>query len=140
MTQHLHRLIVIAAANRVNGVASWLNANLGADTVPGDLGPPLNASGSAGLPVTHRWASIALRDGEARDVLRRLCQLGGQGQPNLATWAGWTRAQKRTWAAGVRTAVWTSYGVWCNLSDNDGVWDAPAAALSACGLQVVEAM
>jgi len=130
-----HRLIVIAPVAKAATLAADLNTGLGANTVPADLGPGLSASGTA--PVTHNWCGIALVDGHAKQVLSRLCTLAGRPTPTVAQWNNATQAQRRTWWASVRAAVYSNYGVYCALAANDGEWDPPDAALAAVGLKTV---
>lgn len=136
-TLYEHRLILIIPADRAAAVATWMNGNLGANTVPADLGPALSADG--GATTTHRWCSIALQDGDGRALLNRICTLAGVATPTLTQWRNSTRAQKRTWLAGVRDTIRTNYGAWLALSDNAGAWDDPDAQLATLGLTRVEA-
>lgn len=134
-TQHLHRIIlVVPAGAKATAVANWLNANVDANAVPTNLGPALEPAG--GGAVSHRWCNGAWTDSEARQILARLCNLAGVSQPSAGTWGGWTGAKKRTWLAGVRASLLSSYGVYVMLAANDGVWDDPGAALAAMGLRV----
>ena len=131
------RVTLIVPAANAAAFATWTNNNLGANTVQPHLGPPLNASGLAADPVTHRWCSVALGDIDARKILFRLCDLAGQSKPAQATWAGWTGAQRRAWLHSVQAALLAGWGVRVNLAPNDGPWDSPAAELAALNLQRV---
>lgn len=130
-----HRLIILAPTAKAVVVATWMNANLGVNTVPVDLGPGLSADGT-GIP-THNWCCIALDDAQAKAVLTRLCTLAGVAQPTPAQWNNATNAQRRTWWQSVRSGVWTNFTVWVQLADNGGQWDDPAAALALRGMKAV---
>lgn len=130
-----HRLIIVAPSPKAVVIATWMNANLGLDTVPAGLGPGLSTTGSA--PVTYNWCCIALDDSQAKAVLARLCTLAGVAQPTAAQWNNATNAQRRTWWNSVRSTVWTNYGVWVQLADNGGQWDDPHAVLTLRGLSTM---
>lgn len=136
-TAFQHRIALIVPAARIGTVVTWFRANIGAASVPADLGPGLNPSGLATDPVTHRWCSGAWTDAEARAILVQLCQLAGVTPPTAAQWSGWTGAEKRSWLASVRAALLSGYGVYVQLSQGDGTWDDSAAALAVLGLKVV---
>lgn len=135
---HQHRLLFIIPVARVAAVVTRLRADAGADACPDDAGPPLNASGLAADPVTHRWLCGAYTDAECRLIMRDMAQAGGVTPlPTLAQWNGWTGQQKRTWAASVRDTIYTAYGVWVQLMANNAAWDDFAAALAAKGLKTI---
>jgi hypothetical protein len=136
-TSFVCRLIVVSpvAGGKFAGIATWLNANLAANTVPADLGPGLSASGAA--PATYAWCNIALTAADAKAALSRLCTLATVTTPTAGQWDNASPAQRRTWWASVRNTVWTNYGVWCQLADNDGTWDDPVAVLTLRGLQTI---
>jgi hypothetical protein len=138
-TAFQHRIVLIVPAAKVAAVVSWFQANIGPASVPADLGPALNASGSAADPVTHRWSSGAWSDDDGRRILFRLCQLAGVATPTLAQWQGWTRAEKRAWLLSVRDAILAGYGVYVQLSPGDGNWDRAGDALAVLGLRVIAA-
>lgn len=137
-TAYVCRLLVAAAVanGRHTAVATWLNTNLGANTVPADLGPGLSATGLA--PPAYHWCNVALTTPQAKAVLSRLCTLAGVATPTAAQWDDATPAQRRTWWDNVRGAVWTNFNVWCQLAANDGAWDDPDALLAARGVRRVE--
>lgn len=135
-TAHEHRVIIVAPVARVAAVVAYLQANVDATTDP-NLGPPLNATGLAADPVTHRWSNGAYLDWQCRLLLSRLCQLAGTAAPTLGQWNGWTGAQKRSWLASVRAGVLSGYGVGVFLAQNDGPWDDPQAVLTALGLRTI---
>lgn len=131
-----HRIALVVPAAKIGAVVTWFQANVGADSVPADLGPGLNPSGLASDPVTHRWCSGAWVDADAQAILTKLCTLAAVTPPTAAQWSGWTGAQKRSWLASVRAALLSGYGAYVQLSQGDGSWDDPAAALAALGLKV----
>jgi hypothetical protein len=138
-TNYAHRLILIVPAAKVATVVTWFQANIGANSVPADLGPGLNASGLQADPVTYRWCCGSFTDAECKAVLAKLCQLASVTPPTNAQWNGWTGVQKRSWLGSVRAAILSGYGVYVTLADNSDVWDDPAAALAALGLQTMQA-
>jgi hypothetical protein len=138
-TQYQHRLILIVPVAKVATVVTWFQANIGANSVPADLGPGLNATGLAADPVTHNWSDGSYTDAECKAILAKLCQLAGVTPPTNAQWSGWTGVQKRSWLGSVRAAILSGYGVYVTLADNSDVWDDPAAALAALGLQTIRA-
>lgn len=130
------RMVILAPDGaKANGVASWMNTNLGANTVPADLGPGLSPTGNS--PATFRWCSIGLTDDQARLTLARVCDLAGVPKPTLAQWQGWTRAEKVGWLKSVQAALWTGWQIGILLSLNDGVWDDARAELVRLGLKRV---
>jgi hypothetical protein len=130
-----HRILLVVPAAKVAAVVSWFVANVGPNSVPADLGPGLSPTGSA--PATHAWCCGGWQDGDARAILAKLCQLAGVTPPTLATWNGWSGAQKRTWLKSVQAGILAGYGAWVDLAPNDSTWTDPATALSALGLQAV---
>lgn len=135
-TQHLHRLLILCPAGaKTTAVANWLRANIGANTVPDNLGPGLSPTGAA--PATYRWCNAAFRDLECREILKRLCTLASVTPPTNAQWSGWSRPQKRSWLVSVRNAIWMSYGVLVSLADNEGEWDRAQDALDFVGVQPI---
>lgn len=135
MTTHLHRLVLLVPVNRVAAVVGWLQANVGVNSVPSDLGPGLSPTGAD--PATYRWCCASFTDLECREILKRLCQLASVTPLTNAQWNGSTGSQKRTWLASVRNAVWTGYGVWITLADNPGQWDNAQAVLAGRGLKTI---
>ncbi len=135
-TQHVFRLIAVVPVARVNGVATWLAANIDpqADLA---IGPALNASGLPGDAVTHRWMCGAYQDAEAKAILLRVCQLASVTPPTNPQWNGWTRAEKLAWLASVRAALLAGFGIWVGLADNEGAWDDRAAVLANLGLKAI---
>jgi hypothetical protein len=137
VTAFPHRILLVVPVAKVAAVVAWFQANVGANSVPADLGPGLNASGLAADPVTFRWCCGAWVDADARAILAKLCQLAAVTPPTLATWTGWNGAQKRSWLLSVQSAILSGYGAFVTLADNGGAWDDPQAALAALGLKVV---
>lgn len=78
-------------------LASWLNAQLGQNTVPDDLGPPLNASGSPDDPFTHHWCSSVWTEADCTPMMGHLSDLAGISRVPPPTWNGWTMEQKCGW-------------------------------------------
>jgi hypothetical protein len=134
MTSFLHRLILIVPVAKVPAVVAWLVANVDTLTDP-DLGPPLNPSGLATDPVTHRWCDGSFDDADCKAILLKLCQLASITPPTVAQWNGWTQAQKIAWLKSVQAAILSGFGAYVTLADNTGVWDDPDAALAVLGLQ-----
>jgi hypothetical protein len=134
-TAFQHRILLVVPAAKVAAVVAWFQANVGAGSVPADLGPGLNPSGLAADPATHRWCSGSWVDADARAILAKLCQLAGVTPPAAGTWAGWTQAQKMAWLRSVQAAILSGYGAFVTLCSNTDVWDDPAAALAALGLK-----
>lgn len=137
-TNFQHRLTLIVPTAKVAAVTSWFHANVGANSVPDDLGPGLNASGLTADPVTHRWCSGAWLDSEAKAILAKLCQLAGVTPPTNTQWNGWTRAQKISWLSSVRAGLLSGYGIYVALSPQDGDWDATNTILDNMGLKVIQ--
>jgi hypothetical protein len=135
-TLHTLRILLIVPAARVAAVVTWFQANIGATSVPADLGPALNPSGLTADPVTHRWCSGAWTDAQAKAILAKLCDLAGVTKPTNAQWTGWTRQQKVSWLLSVQAGLFSGYGVWVQLMFNDEGWDASDGALEAVGVQV----
>jgi hypothetical protein len=135
-TQTVHRILLIVPVAKVAAVVAWLQTNIGANSVPADLGPALNPSGLAADPVTHRWCCGGWTDIEAKAILAKLCQLASVTPPTAPTWSGWTQAQKIAWLKTVQAAVLAGYGAFVALSDNAGTWDDPTTILSTLGLKV----
>lgn len=129
-TRFTRRLVIVCPAAKAAAVAAWLNANVGPNAVPPDLGPP--AGGDPASP--YRWCSGAWTDAEAKAILTRLCALASVPPPSNADWSRWTGAEKRSWAGGSRKAVLDGFGAYVTLSQNDGAWDDPSDALTALGL------
>lgn len=136
-TQHVCRFIIVApvAGGKAGAIATWINANIAANTVTATLGPDLSPSGNS--PATWQWCNIALTAAQGKQLVTRICQLASVAVPTAGQWDNATPAQRRTWWNSVRNAVWTNYQVWCQLADNDGVWDSPRAVLTLRGLQRV---
>lgn len=135
MTANAHRILLIVPAAKVAAVVAWFQANIGAASVPADLGPGLSATGSA--PATYAWMCGSYTDAECKAILAKLCQLAAVTPPTNLQWNGWTGAQKISWLASVRAAILSGYGAFVTLADNAGTWDDPAAALQAMGLLTV---
>jgi len=135
-TLHVWRIILIIPAAKVAAVVTWFNNNIGPNAVSADLGPGLNASGLAGDPVTHRWCNGSWQDGDARLILRQLCILAGVTPPTLAVWNGWTRQEKIDWLQSVQAGIWSGYGAWVTLADNEGNWHNAPVEANGRGLQV----
>lgn len=136
MTQHQHRLIILCPVGaKLTAVVNWFVANIGANSVPSNLGPGLSASGSGS--ATHRWCNGSFTDAECKAILVKLCQLASVTPPTNAEWNSWTGAQKRTWLAGVRNTVWTNYGIWIAFADNIGSWDNPQSEAQSRGLVAI---
>lgn len=137
-TEYVCRLILaVPAGAKATAIVNWLNANIGASTVPDTLGPGLNATGLAADPAAYCWCNVALTEPQAKQTLARLCTLASRPTPTTGQWDNATAGQRRAWWNSVRAAVLSGYGVWCQLADNDGVWDDPAALLSLRGLKVM---
>jgi hypothetical protein len=120
---------------KVAAVTGWFAANIGANAVDAQLGPPLSATGTA--PATFNWCCGSWVDADAKAILVKLCQLAGVAVPTVAQWDNATRAQKIAWLLSVQAAILSGYGAYVTLAMNDGTWDSPAAALAAMGLQVI---
>lgn len=133
-----HRIVLVVPAAKVAAVVAWFQQNIGATSVPADLGPGLNASGLPTDPITHRWCSGAWNDGDCKAILAKLCQLAGVTPPTNAQWTGWNRAQKITWLKGVQAGLLSGYGVYVMLSPQDGTWDRAEDALTALGLKTIQ--
>lgn len=140
-TLHLHRLIVVSPEGaKVTGIVNWFSANIGANSVsPAADWPPLNATGLAADPVSHRWMCGSWQETECREILKKLCDLAAVTKPTNAQWTAWSRQEKIDWLVSVRTAIHTNYGVYVSLSSNDGQWDSPAAILTTLGLKTIAA-
>lgn len=134
-TQHVHRLIIVVPVAKVAAVVAWLQTNIGANCVPSDLGPGLNASGLAADAATFRWCCASFTELECREILKRLCVLASVTGPTNPQWTSWTGAQKRSWLASVQAAVLSGFGVYVRLADNVGAWDNASALLTAGGLK-----
>lgn len=135
-TAYVCRLIIVApTVTKAANVATWMNNNLAAATVPANLGPGLSPTGIA--PATYQWCSVALTAPDAKACLTQLCTLAVVAVPTNAQWDNATPAQRKAWWVGVRASVFANYGVWCQLADNDGTWDDPVAALALRGLSPV---
>lgn len=133
-----HRLILVVPVAKVAAVVSWMQANVGATSVPADLGPGLNASGLAADPVTHRWCSGAWQDNEAKAILAKLCQLAGVTPPTNAQWNVWNRAQKISWLSSVRAGLLSGYGIYVGLCPQDGAWDPTNTILDNMELKIIQ--
>jgi hypothetical protein len=131
-TLFLHRLIVICPAARFASVGTWWQNNIdAADNL--STWPSLNPTGLPTDPETHRWCSTALTEAQCRAVLVQVCNLAVVTPPTLATWNGWTRAEKQSWLVSTRAQLFTNTGIWLDLSDGDGIWNSPEAVLVAAG-------
>ena len=136
-TQHTHRILGIVPLARVNTIVTWFTNNIGANSIPADVGPGLSATGSE--PATHRWFCGSYTDSECRLILRQLCLLASVTPPTAGQWNGWTGNQKRSWLASVRAGVLSGYGVFVTLADNEGQWDAAEERLAEMGLKRIQA-
>lgn len=135
-TNFVLRIIIISPTGaKATGIAAWLNANIGANTVPANLGPGLSASGNS--PVTHRWCNNAYSDTEAKAILSELCDRAAIAKPTNNQWNGWTKQQKVQWLKTVQAAIRTNYDVWITLAGNENTWDEPDEQLAALGLKVI---
>jgi hypothetical protein len=132
----LHRILCICPVAKVAAVVTWLRANIDA-AHDINLGPPLNASGLAADPVTYRWFCGSYVDSDCRQILNKLCQLASVATPSLATWNGWTGAEKRSWLLSVRDTILVNYGVYVTLADNTATWDDAQALLVSLGLKTI---
>jgi hypothetical protein len=133
MTNYVHRILIIAREDRVAGIVTWFQNNLGATSVPSNLGPGLSPTGSN--PATYRWMCGSYTNLECREIIKRMCVVASVTPPTNAQWAGWTGAQQREFLAGVRNTIWSNFNVWVQLADNENVWDNVEAALTARGMQ-----
>lgn len=129
-----HRIILVVPAAKAAAVVAWLQANVD-PAHDANLGPGLSPGGNP--PATHRWMCGSYVDSDCRQILQKLCQLASVTPPTLATWNGWTQAQKIAWLAGVRAGILSGYGAYVGLADNTHTWDDPQAVLAALGLQPV---
>lgn len=136
MTNNVHRLLIVTPINRTDGVATWINNNIAAGTVPIDIGPGLSATGSA--PATHNWCCASFTDIQCREILFRMCQLANVTPLTNGQWNTLTGAQKRTWYNGVRNTVFQNFGVLVMFSDNLGQWDLPDSVLTALNLKQID--
>jgi hypothetical protein len=136
-TAHEHRLIIICPVGaKLTGVVSWFHTNIGAASVPSNLGPSLFPT--AGGATTHSWCCGAFTDAECKAILLRICQLASVTPPTNPQWNGWTGNQKLAWLAGVRADLLAGFGIYVTLARNEGVWDNPDAALAAMGLRTTQ--
>lgn len=130
-TQHLHRIVCIAAEARCATINTAIKNNLDPDG--GDwLSVRLSASGN--LPATHWAFSAQLTNAGVLWVLNRWYALAAMTPP---AWGTLTRAQIRSRLATDRTALVAASQVRMFHCDNDGVWDQPGELLAAIGLQVI---
>jgi hypothetical protein len=88
--------------------------------------------------VTHRWCNGAWTDGEAKAVLGRLANLAGIAVPSSSEWNGWGKVEKRQWLLSVRDGIWTGFGAWVTMAENEGEWDDALAEAASRGLKPIE--
>ena len=88
-------LAAVVAEGTAAEMAAWLNARLGQNTVPGDLGPPLSPTGEE--PATHHWCSAGWIEEDARSMLGHLAELGGIEAPSNPDWGNMTLAEQCAW-------------------------------------------
>ncbi len=138
MTNHVHRLLIIAPAARQVAVNAWIAANI--DAVGSWLTATLNATGLKADAVTHYWCSAGLTDVQAKAFLVKICQLAVVALPTAAQWDSATQATKIAWLAGARAALVVGYGVYLNLSDNTGAWDNFQGIAAGLGLKPVDGL
>jgi hypothetical protein len=132
-TQHLHRVLLVVPAARADAFNSWVKSS-GLDPQGGDwLAVGLSPTGEP--PPTFYWCSTAMTNQELKLFMQRLCSMSGIAPP--ATWDTMSRQQKKQWLLNQRQEIRQQTGVWVAPMDNDGVWDNPADALAAVGLQVI---
>ncbi len=134
MTLYLHRLIIVCPLARIAALGTWWAANID-PTDNCSTWPALNPSGDPANPVTHRWCSTALTAAQLRLIIARVCSLASVAPPTVATWNGWTRAEKRAWLGSTRDSLFAATGIWLDLSDGDGQWNDPAAALARIAIK-----
>jgi hypothetical protein len=136
-TDHVHRLNMIVPAAKVPAVVAWFQNQIGPDSLPPGLGPPLNATGNPADPVTHNWCCASYTDPECKAILVKMCQNAGLPVPTPAQWDNATQPQKLTWLLSVRDAVLAQFGAWINLAMNEGQWDSPQEALDHMSLKTI---
>ncbi len=133
MTAYQHRLIIVCPVARFAALVAWYAANID-PTDAGATWPELNAAGDD-APANYRWCSTALTDAQLKAVLLRVCTIASQTPPTNNQWNAWTRAQKQSWLAGVRDAMFTASGIWLDLCQQDAEWTDPEAALTRCAIK-----
>ena len=116
-------------------VAHWLNAQLGQNTVPDDLGPPLSPTGDD--PPTHHWCSSGWTEADCRSMLGRLADLAGIERPPASVWNGWTMFHRLAWANGtLAPALAANANGGLLMDDATGEWST-AALLETMALRPV---
>jgi hypothetical protein len=134
VTQHPYRFTAIVPAALVAGFNTWIRNNL--DATGGDwLTVSVSMTGS--MPYTHALFSAALTVAEIKKVMQRLCNLASIAPP--VNWDSMSRAERKAWLISQRSAINLAIGVYIQVSDNDGSWDNPFAALVAKSLRGKEA-
>jgi hypothetical protein len=135
-TIYTWRIVLIVPVAQVAAVGAWFAANISPNAVPANVGPPLNPSGLAGDPVTHRWCNGGWTESEARAIIVKAANLAGVAVPSAATWAGWNRSEKIAWLRSVQANLWANAGIWLALTQNEGGADFAADELAGRGLKV----
>lgn len=126
-----HRLLILIPAARQAAINTFWANQIDTDGA-GDQTFTIGLSPTGTPPVTHYWASCALRPIDLARIVTRLCTLAGIADPNLG---GLTRQQILTWLQNNLPTIRTNTGIAAVRDDNDAAWSDPDTLLQQIGLQ-----
>lgn len=140
-SQRQMRIVIAAPIAKATAIATWLNNNIGPETVPPTLGTGVSETGKS--PPTYAICSMSVSLEHARQIANRLLNLGSQIQVTKGTWDGLAKDGKRAFLNNRRDAIFTNFGIFVDISDNLGKWFSATElfeALKAKGvsLQVID--
>lgn len=139
MTLFQHRLTIICPAAKVPSVVTWINTNIGPNTVPPDLGPGLNATGIDTDPITHRWCCGSFTAPQCKEIFAKLCQVASVPPPKSSDWDNATQSEKITVVNNLKKSLKSGAGLYVGLAENRKNWEPSEAALAGMGLRTIGA-
>lgn len=131
-TDFSQRVVILIPANRRAAMVTWWNSQMEAGQGANTWNVGLNASGDPAAPITHYWASAALRMVDLARIVARLCGLAGLAVPD---WQNLSRAEQLAWLATNLPAIRGATGIAVVRDDNDSDWSKPEDLLQNVGLQ-----
>lgn len=126
-----HRLTIIIPVDKVAAMVVWFKANIGANSVPDDIGPALTSKN--GKTITHRWCCGSFTDDQCKKILKKLAEESGVTPLTDVEWNQKTKSQKMDWVDQNKNNI-KNANMLVQISDNELNWKSPDVALSDINL------
>jgi hypothetical protein len=124
------RLTVLAANARAQTIATWLNNNLGANSVLTNLGANRGFSATGDTPATHRGCTLAMTFEQALLTLNFISQQAGLATVTQEQWNAATKQQKQAFVDSRQEAIWDNFAVYFDFSSNQQSWRTRSEAIA----------